>query len=81
MERIKIEFADVEITPYPDGPYLLRGDFRILDEDGEPVDPHRRVVAICRCGHSRNKPFCDGTHKLTGFRAEGSGREALDGPR
>ena len=60
-----------ELTPYPDGPYLLRGDFRLTDLDGEEIDPRRKTVALCRCGASRRKPFCDGTHKLIGFRAPG----------
>ena len=62
------------ITPYRDGPLLIRGDYTILDQDGEPIDPGREVVALCRCGKSRIRPFCDGSHKLTGFSAP-SGRE------
>ena len=58
-----------ELTPYPDGPYLLRGEFTLSDPDGNEIDPRRRTVALCRCGASRRKPFCDGTHKLIGFRA------------
>jgi CDGSH-type Zn-finger protein len=60
-----------ELTPYPDGPYLLRGDFRLTDPNGTEIDPRRRTIALCRCGASRRKPFCDGTHKLIGFRAPG----------
>jgi CDGSH-type Zn-finger protein len=58
------------ITPYRDGPLLVRGDFRLLDTDGNAIDPGRRTVALCRCGKSGIKPFCDGTHKLTGFAAD-----------
>jgi CDGSH-type Zn-finger protein len=58
------------ITPYRDGPLLVRGDFRLLDTDGNEIDPGRRTVALCRCGKSGIKPFCDGTHKLTGFAAQ-----------
>lgn len=54
----------------PDGPLLLRGDFEILGADGEPIDAHRKTVALCRCGLSSIKPFCDGTHKAAGFRTE-----------
>nr|WP_246865430.1 CDGSH iron-sulfur domain-containing protein [Cryobacterium sp. BB307] len=54
----------------PDGPLLLRGDFEILGADGEPIDAHRKTVALCRCGLSSIKPFCDGTHKASGFRTE-----------
>ena len=57
------------ITPYPDGPYLIRGDFEVVGADGTVVDARRKTVALCRCGASRSKPFCDGTHKQIGFRA------------
>jgi CDGSH-type Zn-finger protein len=66
-----------ELTPYPDGPYLLRGKFTLSDPDGNEIDPHRRTVALCRCGASRRKPFCDGTHKLIGFRASAGEAVAL----
>lgn len=59
----------VTITPYPDGPYLVRGDFVVTDLDGEELATERRTVALCRCGKSRIRPLCDGTHKLIGFKA------------
>lgn len=58
------------ITPYPDGPLILRGDVQLETPDGTPIDLHRRTVALCRCGLSSIKPFCDGTHKVTGFRTD-----------
>ena len=67
------------LTPYPNGPYLLRGDFQLADSNGEEIDPRRGTVALCRCGASRRKPFCDGTHKLIGFRAP-SGEAVTTGP-
>lgn len=60
----------VTITPYPNGPYLVRGPFVLRDRDGNEIETRRRTVALCRCGRSQVKPFCDGTHKLIGFRAE-----------
>jgi CDGSH-type Zn-finger protein len=51
------------ITPYPDGPLIVRGRFELRTVDGVPIDPHRRTVALCRCGRSAIKPFCDGSHK------------------
>jgi CDGSH-type Zn-finger protein len=57
----------VLITAYRDGPLIVRGDFRLLGPDGEELDNRRRPVALCRCGKSRLKPFCDGTHKQIGF--------------
>lgn len=58
------------ITPYPDGPLLLRGDVDLRTVDGEPIERNRRTVALCRCGLSQIKPFCDGTHKAANFRTE-----------
>jgi CDGSH-type Zn-finger protein len=61
----------VTITPYENGPLIVRGDFEIETPDGTPVPTGRRTVALCRCGVSSIKPFCDGTHKAVGFKAEG----------
>ncbi len=57
----------VEVRVTPNGPLHVRGVAELRDADGEPV---RTVVraALCGCGGSRNKPYCDGTHRLTGFR-------------
>ncbi len=59
---------DARITPYPDGPYLVRGTFDLTDANGEVIETRRKTIALCRCGASRTKPFCDGTHKLISFR-------------
>jgi CDGSH-type Zn-finger protein len=65
------------ITPYRDGPLLVRGPFAITDQDGHEIEVHQGTVALCRCGRSRRKPFCDGMHKAVGWRAE-SGAQPLD---
>ena len=62
---------EVVVTPYRDGPVLVRGNFRLVDAEGRDVEHRREPVALCRCGKSRLRPFCDGTHKLIGFRAPG----------
>jgi CDGSH-type Zn-finger protein len=62
------------VVPYENGPLLIRGDFTLVTPDGEVIDPGRGTVALCRCGKSASKPFCDGTHKAIGFRA-GAGRD------
>ncbi|MDQ1084828.1 MULTISPECIES: CDGSH iron-sulfur domain-containing protein [Microbacterium] len=62
--------APVTITAYPDGPLLVRGDAQLQTSDGREVVRTRRTVALCRCGLSTIKPFCDGTHKASGFRTE-----------
>jgi CDGSH-type Zn-finger protein len=59
----------VLITPYRDGPLLIRGPIKLVGPDGEVLQSTRDPVALWRCGKSRLKPFCDGTHKLVGFRA------------
>lgn len=62
--------ADVEITPYPNGPILVRGPIRIFGEDGQEIELRRRTIAICRCGRSRIHPLCDGTHKKVDFETD-----------
>ncbi|CBT77384.1 MULTISPECIES: CDGSH iron-sulfur domain-containing protein [Glutamicibacter] len=61
------EPKETSITVCPRGPLLVRGDFEILDEDNQQLDSRRGTVALCRCGASAIKPFCDGTHKLNKF--------------
>ncbi|MEH1100899.1 CDGSH iron-sulfur domain-containing protein [Micromonospora sp. CPCC 205561] len=67
--------AAATITPYRDGPLLVRGDFALVTPDGETIDARRGTVALCRCGKSALKPFCDGTHKAVNFRA-GTNRDS-----
>jgi CDGSH-type Zn-finger protein len=61
--------ADTTITVRPNGPYLVKGSYEILDADGNPFTVEREQIALCRCGGSTNKPFCDGTHSKIGFEA------------
>ena len=56
----------LKITPAQDGPLLLSGNVRILNGSGRNAW-HGTKVALCRCGESNNKPFCDGQHKKIGF--------------
>jgi CDGSH-type Zn-finger protein len=57
---------EMTIDPRPDGPLFVRGRVRILDADSDVVREDTRV-ALCRCGASDNKPFCDGSHRPIGF--------------
>jgi CDGSH-type Zn-finger protein len=66
---------ETRITSYRDGPLLVRGPFRLEDQDGTPIDAGRGTIALCRCGKSRLRPFCDGSHKVVRFRAP-SGAES-----
>jgi CDGSH-type Zn-finger protein len=59
----------VEILPARDGPYLVRGPVQIRDHEGRRVELVRSPIALCRCGRSQTRPFCDGTHQVIGFRA------------
>jgi CDGSH-type Zn-finger protein len=61
--------SETRITPYRDGPLLVRGPFVLADQDGNEIAIGRRTVALCRCGKSRIRPFCDGSHKVVRFRA------------
>jgi CDGSH-type Zn-finger protein len=69
---------ETRITPYRDGPLIVRGPFVLEDQNGQPIEVGRETIALCRCGKSRMRPFCDGSHKLVRFRAPSSaetGRE------
>jgi CDGSH-type Zn-finger protein len=53
---------EASITAYRAGPLLVRGPVRLIDEDGDEVMVRRATVALCRCGRSKIRPLCDGTH-------------------
>lgn len=70
----------VTITPLENGPYLVKGPVTVIDADGAEYSLERSTIALCRCGGSTNKPFCDGTHSKIGFdAAERAVREAATG--
>jgi len=57
---------ETTVEPRPDGPLFVRGRVHIVDDEGRVIRADTRV-ALCRCGGSANKPFCDGTHRRIGF--------------
>jgi CDGSH-type Zn-finger protein len=61
--------ADVTIRMRPNGPFLVEGPFHLVDSRGNEfvIPPNKPAIALCRCGDSKNRPFCDGTHKTCGF--------------
>ena len=59
----------VKITALDNGPYLVRGEVFVTDAEGNQYHTGRKTIALCRCGRSKTKPFCDGTHSKVGFRA------------
>ena len=70
----------ITIKVRKDGPYLVDGEFTLIDHEGKPIPipppPPGKFVALCRCGGSTKKPFCDGTHTRIGFKgAEEAQRE------
>jgi CDGSH-type Zn-finger protein len=71
--------SDCTITAYENGPLLVRGPFDLVDEHGQDIERNRKTIALCRCGRSRIKPFCDGTHKRIGFKAPGGREVRLSG--
>jgi CDGSH-type Zn-finger protein len=66
--------AETTVEPRQNGPLFVRGAVRIVDPDGRLIREATRV-ALCRCGASENKPFCDGSHRRVGFTA-GSSEES-----
>jgi 3-phenylpropionate/trans-cinnamate dioxygenase ferredoxin subunit len=60
--------AEVRITASKNGPYIVSGPVELTDADGKTW-PARPRMALCRCGGSTTKPFCDGTHSKIGFQA------------
>ena len=62
--------TDVEIQVRDNGPIRIRGPITIHDAEGNTFDiSGQEVVALCRCGHSNRKPFCDATHRIEGFQS------------
>ncbi len=60
--------GSLKVMQRMNGPYLLQGNFEIRSVNGESVFQGTKA-ALCRCGGSTNKPFCDGTHRTIGFEA------------
>lgn len=66
VEMSKEKKVGMEIKSAKNGPYLLSGKFTLLDSDNTIIKIDEKA-ALCRCGGSKNKPFCDGSHKNNGF--------------
>jgi len=68
--------GETKITVRNHGPLRVEGEFTICDMEGKPFDlAGRTAVSLCRCGHSEDKPFCDGSHKKIGFQSEVQARQ------
>jgi CDGSH-type Zn-finger protein len=57
----------IQIVVKPTGPLLVKGPITLVDPDGQEIATEDSTTALCRCGGSASKPFCDGTHKKIGF--------------
>ncbi len=62
--------ADVRIKTLKDGPYEVKGTIQLVDAKRTAFTLTQDPIYLCRCGHSANKPFCDGTHSKIGFKSE-----------
>ena len=65
-----------KITVNHNSSLRIEGDFELVDPDGKPFGlAGRTTISLCRCGHSANKPFCDGSHKACSFTDTVSARD------
>lgn len=62
----QVDSSSIEIQVLPNGPYLVKGKVTITHSDGR-TEVKDSTTAFCRCGASATKPFCDGSHRTTGF--------------
>ncbi|MGE3076665.1 MAG: CDGSH iron-sulfur domain-containing protein [Dehalococcoidia bacterium] len=58
--------AESTIKVRDNGPYVITGEVTVTDSEGNPFTTQETIV-LCRCGHSANKPFCDGQHRANAF--------------
>jgi CDGSH-type Zn-finger protein len=62
--------ADVQIKTFKNGPLQVKGLIQLVDANDGAFTLVKDPVYLCRCGHSANKPFCDGAHAKQGFKSE-----------
>jgi uncharacterized Fe-S cluster protein YjdI len=65
----KEEIKRTEVKVMKGGPLIVRGNFKLFDEQGNEMKT-MKLTSLCRCGHSSKMPFCDGSHRKIGFEAE-----------
>lgn len=69
FEALEARDGPLKVQPTPNGPLMVTGNLEVVSGTGRTVDKVTKT-ALCRCGHSKNKPFCDGSHVAAGFEAE-----------
>ncbi len=64
--------ADVTIRMRPNGPFLVEGPVQLVDSEGNPFpqSSEKPMIALCRCGASEKRPYCDGAHNRCGFESD-----------
>ena len=68
--------ADSKVIVRNNGPLRIEGEISLVDQEGRAFGlGGRSVISLCRCGHSANKPFCDGSHNKAGFASVCEARE------
>ena len=68
--------SDAKIQVRDNGPLRIEGSFELVDSQGRAFGlGGRTVISLCRCGHSENKPFCDGSHGRVSFQSSCEARE------
>ena len=65
-ENQESERMETKVEVLPNGPLLIYGTLKVIDKDGNS-ETKNKTTAFCRCGHSQNKPYCDGTHLKVNF--------------
>jgi CDGSH-type Zn-finger protein len=70
-ETLAVKNGPLKVTPTKDGPLQVEGALEICSASGRTIS-RTMETWLCRCGHSANKPFCDGSHAKVGFTAPGS---------
>jgi CDGSH-type Zn-finger protein/uncharacterized Fe-S cluster protein YjdI len=71
---LDVRNGPVKVQPLPNGPLMVTGNLEIVSGTGRTTDKVTRT-ALCRCGQSKNKPYCDGSHKAAGFTADWKGQQ------
>lgn len=66
---LEVRNGPVDVQPLPNGPLKIVGNLEVVSGTGHTINKVRQAF-FCRCGHSQNKPYCDGSHKAAGFEAE-----------
>ena len=70
LKRKRLGMAKVTIRALKNGPYEVRGETSLMDRRGGKYRGQKDPLYLCRCGKSKNKPYCDGSHIEMGFQAE-----------